>query len=77
MDGNLKFAKVDKSRSHASKHEFKTFKKSTSVWNTKQGYNFETKKFVNKRTTYGYWVYSIIVGERREVDKGSRETPWL
>jgi len=56
LDGNSKFAKVGGLRSHASKHEFKTLKKSrcktTSVWNTKQGYTFETKKFVNKRTTY-------------------------
>ncbi len=51
-NGDLKFVKVDGSRSHAPKHEFKYGRKlgcrPRNVWNTEQGYNFGTKKFVNR-----------------------------
>lgn len=69
-DGNLKFAKTNELKSQVSKQEFQSWKKlgckPRNVQNTKQGYNFGTQKFANKRMAK-HQVSSIGVGVRIEV----------
>ncbi len=55
-NGNLTSTKANGSRSQTTKHEFKSWTWSGCgiriVWNAKHGYNFGTKKFVNRRMTH-------------------------